>query len=578
MLREKFTATKSWSTRHPRRFTVYAVSGLFGLVVIFQLLYPVNALVPFSSIDNVKMTSLSKTDAIETLNNRFIASEVAVHFNSSDTAFLKVSPGDVGISSSNEERILAMNYPWYLRLVPTSIFWAHIFNDDVTERKYQRDEGKLVAFLTTTFGDTCHLDVRNATLEVSNTTIQLVESFSGGDCDFEELAAKLSSVKPTNYGAKVIISGDEVKPIILTKEAEEFAVHVTDVIKGGVEINNGEDKHKVPKEILRTWLDFGVADGKLDYSFNAKHSASYLGEHIASAVEKPTGESVVVLRDFIEKSRDVGESGIVLNQSKMLSSIKTSLEKGEKVVAVEVDIIQPTVKYVHTYSPDDAALNALIKKYADSHSGTYGVSLRELSGQRRSASYLAGTQYMTASTYKLFVAYSTLLRVESGEWHWTDRINAGRDLTQCFKDMIQLSDNKCAVALLRKVTVKSLTDEAHAIGAVNTSFMVPYSIKSTAKDESLLLSLLETGQILSQQSSRDIWIAAMKKNIYRKGIPKGIPSVIVADKVGFLYGWLHDASIVYSPKGTYVLIIMTENASWANIAELAAQIETLRTK
>jgi len=92
------------------------------------------------------------------------------------------------------------------------------------------------------------------------------------------------------------------------------------------------------------------------------------------------------------------------------------------------------------------------------------------------------------------------------------------------------------------------------------------------------LSLLETGQILSQQSSRDVWIASMKKNVYRQGIPKGIPSAVVADKVGFLDAWLHDASIVYSPKGTYVLVIMTESSSWANIADLAGQIETLRTK
>jgi beta-lactamase class A len=247
-------------------------------------------------------------------------------------------------------------------------------------------------------------------------------------------------------------------------------------------------------------------------------------------------------------------------------------------VAVEVTTIQPTVKYNRTYSPDDAALNALIKKYANTHPGTYGVSFRELSGERRSASYRASTQYTTASTYKLFVAYSTLLRVESGVWRWSDQIDSGRNLTECFKDMIQLSDNECAIALLKKVTVKSLTDEARAIGAVNTSFLVPLSIKSTAEDESLLLALLESGQILSQQSSRDIWIAAMKKNSYRQGVPRGIPSAVVANKVGFLNAWLHDASIVYSPQGTYVLIIMTEYSSWPNIAELAGQIETLRTK
>jgi beta-lactamase class A len=578
MLREKFTATKSWAARHPRRFTAYFLGTVFGLVIIVQLLYPTSALVPFSSIENVKLGGVSKTEAIKTLDEKFTGSDVAVYLNNSNSAFLKANPGDLGITTSNKQRVQAINYPFFLRLVPTSLFWAHVFSDDVGELQYQRDVDKLAAFMTTTFGDTCQLEVRNATLEVKNSALQLVEAFSGGECNFEEVTAKLSAVQPTTKGAKVSISGNETKPTISTKQAEELAVHVTDIIKDGIEINDGKDTHKVPKEILRTWLDFGVVESKLDYSFNLQRSASYLGERIASLVEKPTGESVVTLRDFVEVSRDVGQSGVVFNQPAMLTSIKTSLEKGEDVVAVEVTTIQPTVKYNRTYSPDDAALNALIKKYANTHPGTYGVSFRELSGERRSASYRASTQYTTASTYKLFVAYSTLLRVESGVWRWSDQINGGRNLTECFEDMIQLSDNECAIALLKKVTVKSLTDEARAIGAVNTSFLVPLSIKSTAEDESLLLALLESGQILSQQSSRDIWITAMKKNSYRQGVPRGIPSAVVANKVGFLNAWLHDASIVYSPQGTYVLIIMTEYSSWPNIAELAGQIETLRTK
>ena len=577
MLREKFTATKSWAARHPRRFRAYTLGTIFGLIVVVQLLYPASTLVPFSSINEVKLGGLSKTEAIKTLDEKFNASNVGVYLNNSNSAFFKASPEELGISSSNEQRVQALKYPFYLRLVPSSLFWAHIFNSDEAELEYQRSEDTLNAYIATTFGATCHLDVRNATVELKNDTIQPVEAFSGGDCDFDELRATLLAIKPTIAGVRVSMLGNEMMPIISTKEAEALAVHVEDATAEGADIDDGDDTHFIPKEILRSWLDFGVIEGKLDYWFNAERSADYLAEQIASAVKKPTGESVVTLRDFVEVGRDVGQSGIVFNQAKMLSSIKTAIEKGEKVVAVEVDTFQPTVKYKRTYSPSDSALNVLIKKYATSHPGTYGVSLRELSGERRNASYRASTQYTTASTYKLFVAYSTLLRIESGEWHWDDYVHGGRNLTECFEDMIEISDNDCAVTLLKKVTLKSITDEARAVGAVNTSFLVPFSIKSTAEDESLLLALLETGQILNQ-SSRDIWIAAMKNSVYRQGIHKGIPSAVVADKVGFLDGWLHDASIVYSPNGTYVLIIMTENASWGNIAELAGQIETLRTK
>ena len=70
-------------------------------------------------------------------------------------------------------------------------------------------------------------------------------------------------------------------------------------------------------------------------------------------------------------------------------------------------------------------------------------------------------------------------------------------------------------------------------------------------------------------------IAAMNANVYRKGIPAGANGT-VADNVGFLNGLLHDAAIVYGPNGTYVLTIMTDGSSWATIADLTKQIDTLR--
>jgi beta-lactamase class A len=68
----------------------------------------------------------------------------------------------------------------------------------------------------------------------------------------------------------------------------------------------------------------------------------------------------------------------------------------------------------------------------------------------------------------------------------------------------------------------------------------------------------------------------MKGNVYVSGIPTGIPSAEVANKVGFIDGYLHDAAIVYSKKGDYVLVIMTNGSSWKNIAALAKEIEAAR--
>jgi beta-lactamase class A len=579
MLKERYAATKSWVVRNPRRFVGYSLGTILVLLLLFQIFYPANSLAPFSSIEGVSLGGVSKEEAIKKLDNAFNTSKVAVYFqDNSQLAFLKATPGDLGITSSNQQRIQGIDYPWFARLIPSSILWIHIFTDNsVAPLQYQRNQDTLASFMTTKFNGTCHLDPQNATVAVKDTDLQVVEAFAGGDCDLGQLTDQLASVKPTIQGATLTIPGTATAPAVTTANAQTLADHIAVILKDGIAVNDGKDLHSIPKELLYSWLDFAVTDGKLDYSFNADRAASYLGERIASVVEKPTGVMTITMRDFAETSRDPGQSGVVFNEVAMLNSIKASLEKGEKKVAVEVTTIPPSVKYTYSYSPDDPALTNLIKQYANTHPGTYGVSLHEISGKRRNASYQGSTQYTTASTYKLFVAYSTLLRIESGAWHWSDQVNGGRDLTKCFDDMIELSDNDCAVALLKRIGYQAITDEAHAMGAVNTSFLVSDDIKSTPEDESLLLALLATGQILTQQSSRDIWINAMKEDVYQQGIPAGVPSLVVANKVGFLDDWLNDAGIIYSPAGTYVLVIMTQDASWGNIAGLTSQIETLRT-
>ena len=97
---------------------------------------------------------------------------------------------------------------------------------------------------------------------------------------------------------------------------------------------------------------------------------------------------------------------------------------------------------------------------------------------------------------------------------------------------------------------------------------------TTANDLTLMLGMIATGQNFSSANQQRL-IAAMKANVYRKGVPAGANGT-VADKVGFLNGLLHDAAIVYGSNGTYVLAVMTDGSSWATIADLTKQIDALR--
>jgi beta-lactamase class A len=209
---------------------------------------------------------------------------------------------------------------------------------------------------------------------------------------------------------------------------------------------------------------------------------------------------------------------------------------------------------------------------------SFGVSIVELDGKNRTGDYNGDDIFVSASTYKLFTAYSVLLRIENGSWAWLDSdIADGRDLIACFNDMVVYSDNDCAEALMYKISHQTVTDEARVMGCTDTTFIDSDGYaRTTANDLALFLTKLYKGQILTQQSSRDILINAMKNNVYREGIPAGLSGDIVADKVGFIDGYLNDAAIVYDAKGDYVLVILTNNSSWTEIASIANEINLLR--
>lgn len=224
----------------------------------------------------------------------------------------------------------------------------------------------------------------------------------------------------------------------------------------------------------------------------------------------------------------------------------------------------------------EANISTLMQQYAQTHTGTFSISMSELSGQLRQSSYNPTKLFISASTYKLFAAYSTLKRVEDGTWNLADKIVGGRDLATCFNDMIVNSDNDCAEAFLNKIGRSVVTSEAHSIGCNSTIFSNTDYARTSAADLTLFLTKLYQGQILTQQSSRDRLINAMKRQVYRQGIPAGLKGIVVADKVGFINAVLNDAAIVYSPTGTYILVIMTDGSSWSTIADLANKIEALR--
>lgn len=549
---------------------------LLMLVIIFQLIYPSGTMPLASYVDDVNLGGKSKADAIKILDDMYADKIISINLGSSEDNSVKASLADLGIVVDNSDRIEGIEYNWYWRLVPSSIFWFHTVNG-TKEATYDRDTTVLNDYVNDHLMTLCGTDPVNAKVVIKSGELTVEKSKVGLECDSEVIYEALSIIKPTlgNHEFNIDVKVSEKQPDIQTEAAESYLDGFNKKIVDGLALKHLDDEFVIKKADLLGWLSFTDDGMKIYYKLDEAKLVDYLNKQIASKIESSPGVTYVTTYNFVEKSRTLGETGYKLDAEETVDNIQDYLSGKESSATIVAQITSPSIVYKRTYSSNDEGLTALITNYAKDHGGTYGVSMIEIGGSSRKAGYNENKVFTTASTYKLFVAYSTLLRVESGAWSWSDYITGGRNLASCFDYMITNSDNACAEALLWKIGYNTVTNEAHALGCTNTNFK-DGNITSTPADLALFLGQLQSGGMLSQQSSRDKLINAMKNNIYRSGVPAGIPSATVADKVGFLWGLLHDATIVYSPSGTYVLVIMTNNQTWGNIAELAGQIETLR--
>ncbi len=564
---------KTRITNRWRKFFLLDLAIALLVLILIQMVMPWDRLPLYTTIDGVSVSGKSINDTVKELDGKYDKLPIALYFGNSAKPYRQPFPDDIGLKVESRPQVDAKTYSWWLRLIPTSLWWAHLATPNVAP-SYEHNQKGASTYVEKELGQSCDVTPKNATLSYKDKKLEVVSAIDGGTCKLSDVHKLLMSANPRLNQHKITIPMNQRPAKIQDVAAKKFAATLASRSKSA-SIRAGNSDIAVPQDTLFAWLDFAAPDSGLVATVNVDRAAEFFDKQLAPKVTVKSGTSKVTTLDFTEISRVNGPAGQALDNEATIQAINAWLGGASEQLAVKVKAVAPTVAYTRTYTATDEGMNALITQFAQSHGGSFGVSFAELDGQRRHASYQGTKAFRTASTYKLFVAFGTLKRIESGQWHWSDQIHGGRDLTKCFDDMIVKSDNPCAETLLSKIGYKTLTNELRAIGLNSSSFLGSFPA-TTANDLTTFVGSLQSGQLLSPGSTTTL-ISAMKRNIYRQGIPKGAKGQ-VADKVGFLDAFLHDAAVVYSPTGTYALTIMTEGSSWATMADLTRQIEALRTQ
>jgi len=389
-----------------------------------------------------------------------------------------------------------------------------------------------------------------------------------GSAMSSSIAAEQVAKNISREGLTLKVEPKTLVPEITTEALEDFLPAVEAARKTSMTIQANNSELELSSSVLAPLFKV-VADGsKLKLSLDEDALASYL-EQKAGVFYQAAVATKTVQQDGVEVSRTNGKAGTRLDAKATAALVVQDFENNTLKVTAKVEAVQPTVQATNSYSNTDAGLYALIDEFAKSHAGVYRVAAVQLTGSgSRSAFYNADTTISTASIYKMYVGYAAMKRVEEGTLTKETQTSSGT-VDYCINRMIVVSDNPCGEALLSYLGASKIDQmlASNGFGATKTA-----TSKTTARNTVNLLAKMYNHEILTKAST-DYLFNFMASQVYRQGIPAGSKGAVVQDKVGFLDGLYHDAGLVYSPKGTYALVILTDGAGgFSNLKLLSQQI------
>jgi beta-lactamase class A len=244
---------------------------------------------------------------------------------------------------------------------------------------------------------------------------------------------------------------------------------------------------------------------------------------------------------------------------------------------IALKVLPAVVVEQRDYTQTAAGVQAILAHWDQQHAGRYGLMVIDLSGRNLGAAHNGSMDFVTASTFKAFLAYAVLYDVERGRIGLDTRTDMGLSVRACIDEMIIRSTNECASSLQRLIGVRHAHDVVRATfpsTILDNSLSGDGDKHTTPADLGQFFVRLQAGQLLDSGHT-DYLLGLFKSQRYRSGIPAGVPGVTVADKVGFYNGYIHDAGIVYAPGGAYVLVAMSQGGVMTSYADLSARVYAL---
>ncbi len=227
--------------------------------------------------------------------------------------------------------------------------------------------------------------------------------------------------------------------------------------------------------------------------------------------------------------------------------------------------------------------------------GTYGIAIKNL---KTGETYYSSEHkvFEVGSLYKLWIMATAYKQIQSGQLTEDQVLSEdvvtlngefnidpnSVELTEgtitltvhdAIYQMITISHNYAALLLTEKIKLSSVAAFLGSTGldesTVGTNGGSP---TATPFDIGLFFEKLYKGELANQQYTQEM-IDILKNQQLNAGLPKYLPvESKIADKTGDIGWFKHDAGIVFTNKGDYIIVVMSESDSPPNAQEKIALV------
>lgn len=279
-----------------------------------------------------------------------------------------------------------------------------------------------------------------------------------------------------------------------------------------------------------------------------------------------------------------------------LSGFVLQVFRNKNAVTVTSPLAEPVSAGIDTIKEviNPSGLSDVVHASLANSPGIYGIYIKNLkTGEIYSAN--KDRKFKSASLYKLWVLATSYQLLEKGKLD-SDKILSSDvvDLNKKFdiatesaeltdgtvtarvqdalRQMVVISSNYAALLLVSEIKLSTVSRFLANYEFVNSKTGSPPT--TTASDIADFYEKLYTGKLAGAKSTKEM-LDLLKDQQLNDRLPKYLPDgVLVAHKTGELDGFKHDAGIVFTPHGDYILVVMSETAD----PQAAAEKEALLSK